>query len=439
MFNVRKYRLECSTFNITNSFKRVANAHSYESVLSEVPWLKFKIIAEPDMSIFSRDHRLQAFITEITETSINSVTEQIMGELNTRVEQLIQGISQVITERMSTVRDTVIDNITSMSASVSTMTEFQTLEVKFVAAQESVGGKDARIRGGRLSGEKRMVADRSDSSDVESTVSHDEDAATDRDDISSRELDLDGEAGNARDQQMNNKTSDENSANGSNNCDYPPTTTPNFPGVSPEDGNLCIVDPPILNSAQWIWTNEVLINATPARSTRPFRKTVELECPVNCATVCIACDNFYTLYVNGKLVGSGTDWYRPDCYTVRFEPTRKVVFAVYAAQDTVSGGPVGLIAAGRVWNGQDKCPMITDFVTDRSWKTMAAEDFDFDFVVTDFGDCDWQEAYVEAPYGQGVWNLLEQPKAGGMPRTGLVGIPGVIDAPEADEAEVLVG
>jgi len=91
-----------------------------------------------------------------------------------------------------------------------------------------------------------------------------------------------------------------------------------------------------------------------------------------------------------------------------------------------------------VWNGQDKCPMITDFVTDRSWKTMAAEDFDFDFVVTDFGDCDWQEAYVEAPYGQGVWNLLEQPKAGGMPRTGLVGIPGVIDAPEADEAEVLV-
>jgi len=36
--------------------------------------LKFKIIAEPGMFIFTSDHRLHALITEITETSVSSVT-----------------------------------------------------------------------------------------------------------------------------------------------------------------------------------------------------------------------------------------------------------------------------------------------------------------------------------------------------------------------------
>jgi len=44
--------------------------------------------------------------------------------------------------------------------------------------------------------------------------------------------------------------------------------------------------------------------------------------PVNCAIVGIACDTFLQLYVNEKLIESGKDWYRDDCYTVRFETTR---------------------------------------------------------------------------------------------------------------------
>ena len=41
-------------------------------------------------------------------------------------------------------------------------------------------------------------------------------------------------------------------------------------------------------------------------------------------------DNYYTLYVNGKLVASGDNWTIAKKYTVEFEQTTKVVITVYA-------------------------------------------------------------------------------------------------------------
>ena len=47
----------------------------------------------------------------------------------------------------------------------------------------------------------------------------------------------------------------------------------------------------------------------------------------------MVCNNRYTLYVNGHLVGSGEVWNTPDHYTVEFEATKEVVVAVYAANE----------------------------------------------------------------------------------------------------------
>ncbi|PPQ84837.1 hypothetical protein CVT24_013331 [Panaeolus cyanescens] len=150
----------------------------------------------------------------------------------------------------------------------------------------------------------------------------------------------------------------------------------------------------------------------------------------------------YTLYVNGKLVGSGQQWREPDLYTVKFPATPRVVIAIVASQGPV-GYDIGLIAAGKLWDSDKPDPIVVDFGTDAQWVTLDGDSTlaaRATFVDPSFVDASWKNSHVVAAYtdSKSPWSVKEVKeavvgKAVGKRIMGMVKIP---DAPEAALAEI---
>ncbi|KDR71564.1 hypothetical protein GALMADRAFT_1345373 [Galerina marginata CBS 339.88] len=140
----------------TSSSSEITQRTQFESVrlaqvaFTEVPWMRFKIIAEPDMQVFATDKRLQGFIQTITRSTVDTVTQEIMKEVTTLFEQAVvhinQSINQSITTRMATVTDTVIAQLSALTISGG-VTEFQSLNLnaKIEAEAQLGNGAGARV------------------------------------------------------------------------------------------------------------------------------------------------------------------------------------------------------------------------------------------------------------------------------------------------------
>jgi hypothetical protein len=131
-----------------------------------------------------------------------------------------------------------------------------------------------------------------------------------------------------------------------------------------------------LTSSKWIWTSEVKNGVAPPNQPRAFRQTYIP--PTNqtaiSVTIMAVADDSYSFYVNGKLVGSGTDYRVAQTYTLNLLPAAKVVFAVYAVNSpggTVNNPAGLLVAVGIALTGSqcNCCPSSAYIVTDGSWKT----------------------------------------------------------------------
>ena len=59
-------------------------------LLSEVPWMKFKVIAEPDLSVFARDAVMQETLGFIAETTVKHVTLEMHERLTAAMEIAIK-------------------------------------------------------------------------------------------------------------------------------------------------------------------------------------------------------------------------------------------------------------------------------------------------------------------------------------------------------------
>ncbi|KAG7444051.1 uncharacterized protein BT62DRAFT_921344 [Guyanagaster necrorhizus] len=78
----------------------------------------------------------------------------------------------------------------------------------------------------------------------------------------------------------------------------------------------------------WLQTNESVSSGSPPRGHRPFRKT--FTSPYGkaavCGTVVLSMEGSYTLYVNGKPIGTGSDWTAMQAYSIlQLDPGVSVV------------------------------------------------------------------------------------------------------------------
>ncbi|KAJ7043111.1 lectin [Mycena alexandri] len=194
-------------------------------------------------------------------------------------------------------------------------------------------------------------------------------------------------------------------------------------GVAPW-GQISIPSAPpalSLTAANWIWTNEV-VNGNAPPGPRAFRRTYTPppgQTPTS-ATIIIVADNEYSLYVNGVLIGSGTDFHTAQTYNVNLSPASQVVIAVYAVNVDLVNNPAGLLAAVQINTTECNCVSGVLLVTDGGWK--ASTGTPIGFQLPGFDDSRWPAATVEGPYGLAPWGAVTVSPAAG-PVNAIAGAP----------------
>jgi hypothetical protein len=169
-----------------------------------------------------------------------------------------------------------------------------------------------------------------------------------------------------------------------------------------------------VDRANWIWTDEVPAGTSNSTKlfpvgARAFRRTIALPPGhiAESAQILIAADNQYSVYVNGRFVGTGTNFHNGQRFTVNNipNPTDKVVIAVYAFnQPGADGGanPAGLLVSAQVTSNNpaygciNDCESITSTVTDGQWKTNHETPSRFE--QPGFDDSAWGLAVTEEPF-----------------------------------------
>ncbi|KAK0201399.1 hypothetical protein DFS33DRAFT_1489328 [Desarmillaria ectypa] len=148
--------------------------------------------------------------------------------------------------------------------------------------------------------------------------------------------------------------------------------------------------PPAMNmtGVSWIRTNETSAAGVDPLGHRPFRKAI--TSPYGKAAVCgkvvIAADDEYTLYVNGKNIGNGSNWRAMQAYSIPIMDADENLIAV----DSVNTQPslAGLIAGVLVVYNDGTSET---YYTDDSWKTLDATS-PAGFEATDLDDSSWISA-----------------------------------------------
>lgn len=164
------------------------------------------------------------------------------------------------------------------------------------------------------------------------------------------------------------------------------------------------------SAVQWIWTPEAeKAKDTPA-GTRYFRKVFTVNRPVEKvadeAELAITADDAFTVWVNGKEVGSGQNWKQ----MFRFDVAPLIVNGknVIAVKATAKAGRAGFLARlSYVPNGQPRRAIATD----TSWKFANAAGKDWE--KPSFDDAGWKYAHAIGAYGQvPAWKDLAWSKGG---------------------------
>ncbi|KAK7049863.1 hypothetical protein VNI00_005293 [Paramarasmius palmivorus] len=332
-----------------------------------------RIQGKPNLSVFQTDVRMQSTLVQMTKSTVTTLAEQVATDITSETHRLVTGVAQNTIHQISSQIHAFLSQLLVTSSS-SGLTHYS-------------------------SSVENLVAEKIPECSVPpSSVSISYPSATAASDVHS-------------------------------GMPVRRDVVAHFSTESPQGTAFT----PDLGTAKWIWTGEVLSSPAPPGGARPFRKTITLPQPVDRLTIDITCDDYYTLYVNGDLVGSGRNWTRPQRYNVNFQATSTVVIAVYGVQDALYRGPAGLIAAGIIW-----ATKASDdphyFVTDESWLTLPTDTFSPSFINPNFFDGNWEKVVAEeGPLGV----YVVKPTTATLQNANLTGLPGGIpDAPVAAPASV---
>ncbi|THV01121.1 hypothetical protein K435DRAFT_836954 [Dendrothele bispora CBS 962.96] len=188
-------------------------------------------------------------------------------------------------------------------------------------------------------------------------------------------------------------------------------------------------NPVSINSANWIWTNELPSpgGAVPAAA-RAFRRTVTLPAGHTSASAqaLITTDNQYSLYINGRFVGSGTTFQTAQRFSIDNIQGPSVVIAVYGVNgDGPSPNPAGLLASLQITSNDPSsclnCSSVVDVITDTTWKAFNSVPSGFE--QPGFDDTAWPAAVTEGTDGASPWGTVTVPSAVSASGTPLPGAP----------------
>ncbi|KAJ7469588.1 hypothetical protein FB451DRAFT_1476448, partial [Mycena latifolia] len=170
-------------------------------------------------------------------------------------------------------------------------------------------------------------------------------------------------------------------------------------------------DPPVvgLERAQWIWTDVVPASGTLPTGSRAFRRTFPLATGQTAmsATILIAADDEYKLYVNGVSIGSGTSFKTAQHYTVDFAtPTTEIVIGVLATNAAASTAAlIFSMEVNMLPSGRTNCTAGAFLLSDVAWKLTKGA-IPAGFQQPGFDDSAWPAVVAEAMYPNGVCGTI---------------------------------
>ena len=155
-----------------------------------------------------------------------------------------------------------------------------------------------------------------------------------------------------------------------------------------------LVDSAAAKQARWIWSAEKNVSDV------LFRHTFQVAGEVKSAELAFSCDNVAEVFVNGKSIGSSSEWE---------SPTRKDVTELLKRSRNVlgvdagnQGGVAALLVVLVVETADGKQQVIT---TGDGWKAQRRTDNQSGskWRTADFDDAAWVAAKPVAAYGEGPW------------------------------------
>ncbi len=153
---------------------------------------------------------------------------------------------------------------------------------------------------------------------------------------------------------------------------------------------------------QWVWYPEGHPNEVAPAGTRYFRRkfSVPVGKQITAATINLTCDNGFTLFVNGRPAGLGTNWTQPPRLDIKDYLTSSVNTLAIAA--TNEGSAAGLTGKLTVQFDDNTSLVIA---LDQSWKTFNQELADWKS--DGFDDSAWPAAMVLGPMGMAPWGGVQ--------------------------------
>jgi putative heme-binding domain-containing protein len=148
---------------------------------------------------------------------------------------------------------------------------------------------------------------------------------------------------------------------------------------------------------QWVWFDEGNPLSDAPAAARYFRRTLTIDKPVASASLEVAADNEFVVWVNGKQVGSGNDW----AVLSRFDVKANLVGGknLIAIQAINHGGPAGLVVR-LTYTPQGGTKQT--LVSDGAWLVSKAADPGWSSA--GFDDAKWAKVKVLGEYGKvGPW------------------------------------
>jgi mono/diheme cytochrome c family protein len=170
---------------------------------------------------------------------------------------------------------------------------------------------------------------------------------------------------------------------------------------------------------QWIWNDaHAADNAKPGHVY--FRKTIKLSRVPTDATALVLCDNSFTLFVNGRKVGSGNDFKTPSVFDLRpWLKSGDNTFAVDGVNhladnklptpETVPGdpgSPAGLLFYAYLRGGETGAQVTNDFGSDKSWLCFDAKEDNWQ--KPGFVAANWQPALSLGEIGTLPWRASKE-------------------------------
>lgn len=114
------------------------------TMLSEVPWMKFKVVAEPDFSVIATHPVMQATMQKIAKSTVEHVTAQMSSIMALAIAGAVEVVTKSAYEHISQSMEVMVQGVSGnahVHGSVNTPSKLQTLGEDFVLTKEVKSAK----------------------------------------------------------------------------------------------------------------------------------------------------------------------------------------------------------------------------------------------------------------------------------------------------------